>query len=92
MGPRPVNEVDSRNELVRLARSVHQRGYTRGTSGNLSVRVAGGILVTPADASLGELRTDDLAIVSDAGKHLSGARPSKEALPHWPATTSSNMT
>ena len=82
MGPRPVTGMDSRHELVRLARSLHQRGLTRGTSGNLSVRVEGGMLVTPTNASLGELRTDDLSMVSDAGEHLSGAQPSKEAFLH----------
>jgi len=74
--------MDIRNELVRVARSLHQRGLTRGTSGNLSARVGGGMLVTPTNASLGELRTDDLAMVSDTGEHLSGARPSKEAFLH----------
>ena len=77
-----MNHSESRNELVRLARSLHQRGLTRGTSGNLSARVEGGVLVTPTNASLGELRTGDLALVSDAGEHLSGARPSKETFLH----------
>lgn len=40
------------------------------------------MLVTPTNASLGELRPDDLAMVSDTGEHLSGARPSKEAFLH----------
>jgi ribulose-5-phosphate 4-epimerase/fuculose-1-phosphate aldolase len=40
------------------------------------------MLVTPTNASLGELTTDDLAMVSDTGVHLSGARPSKEAFLH----------
>jgi ribulose-5-phosphate 4-epimerase/fuculose-1-phosphate aldolase len=74
--------MESRNELVRLARSLHERGLTRGTSGNLSARVDGGVLVTPTNASLGELRTDDLALVSYAGEHLSGGHPSKEAFLH----------
>jgi ribulose-5-phosphate 4-epimerase/fuculose-1-phosphate aldolase len=74
--------MDSRNELVRLARSLNQRGLTRGTSGNLSLRVGGGMLVTPTNASLGELTTGDLSMVSDVGEHLSGARPSKEAFLH----------
>ncbi|MEV7605651.1 3-oxo-tetronate 4-phosphate decarboxylase [Paenarthrobacter sp. NPDC089322] len=74
--------MDCRNELVRLARSLHQRGLTRGTSGNLSARVDGGMLITPTNASLGELGTDDLALVSETGDHLSGARPSKEAFLH----------
>jgi 3-dehydro-4-phosphotetronate decarboxylase len=77
-----VTGTDSRHELVRLARSLHRRGLTRGTSGNLSVRVAGGMLVTPTNASMGELRTDDLAMVSDAGDHVTGASPSKEAFLH----------
>jgi ribulose-5-phosphate 4-epimerase/fuculose-1-phosphate aldolase len=82
MGAQPVTDADIPNELVQLARSLHQRGLTRGTSGNLSARVEGGMLVTPTNASLGELRTDDLAMVSDTGEHLSGALPSKEAFLH----------
>jgi ribulose-5-phosphate 4-epimerase/fuculose-1-phosphate aldolase len=77
-----VTDMDISHELVRLARSLHQRGLTRGTSGNLSARVDGGMLVTPTNASLGELRTDDLAMVSDSGEYLSGALPSKEAFLH----------
>lgn len=77
-----MTEMDTSNELVRLARSLHQRGLTRGTSGNLSARVDGGMLVTPTNASLGELRTGDLARVSDSGEHFSGASPSKEAFLH----------
>src|SRR3712207_1049491 len=83
MGPRPVTGMDSRHELVRLARSLHQRGLTRGTSGNLSVRIAGGMLVTPTNATLGELRTGDLAMVSDTGEHVTGAPPAKDALLHF---------
>jgi 3-dehydro-4-phosphotetronate decarboxylase len=82
MGPQPVSDMDSRNELVRLARSLHQRGLTRGTSGNLSLRVEGGTLVTPTNASLGELTTEDLSMVTETGAHLSGAHPSKEAFLH----------
>jgi ribulose-5-phosphate 4-epimerase/fuculose-1-phosphate aldolase len=77
-----MTDMDRRDELVRLARSLHQRGLTRGTSGNLSIRVSGGMLVTPTNASLGELDADDLAAVSDTGEHLSGPRPSKEAFLH----------
>jgi len=40
------------------------------------------MLVTPTNASLGELRTEDLAMVSGTGEHLSGGRPSKEAFLH----------
>lgn len=77
-----MTERDIRIELVRLARSLHQRGLTRGTSGNLSARVDGGMLVTPTNVSLGELRPDDLAMVSDTGEYVSGASPSKEAFLH----------
>ena len=77
-----MTDMEGRNELVCLARSLHQRGLTRGTSGNLSIRVGGGMLVTPTNASLGGLNADDLAAVSDTGEHLSGPRPSKEAFLH----------
>src|SRR4029453_9211780 len=82
MGPRPMTGMDSRHELVRLARSLHQRGLTRGTSGNLSLRGDGGMLGNPPHPSRGGPRAEDLAMGSDPGEPLAGARPSKEAFLH----------
>jgi 3-dehydro-4-phosphotetronate decarboxylase len=66
-------------ELVAVARSLFDRGYSFGTAANLSVRAGGTILVTPTGSSLGRLTVDALARVDCEGTVLGGARPSKEA-------------
>lgn len=65
--------------LVEAARHLAARGLSPGSSGNLSVRTADGILVTPTGSSLSRVTEDELALVALDGTVLRGA-PSKE----WP--------
>lgn len=50
-------------ELVAVARSLFERGYSFGTAGNISVRVGASILVTSTGSSLRNLSADALARV-----------------------------
>ena len=61
---------------------LYERGYAHGSSGNLSVRVADGILVTPTGSSLGRLDPARISKVAPDGRTLSGDPPSKEAFLH----------
>ena len=75
-------EVDSlRAEICRVGRSLFDRGYVHGSTGNISVRVpaalGGGYLITPTDACLGFLEPERLALVAPDGRQLSGDRASK---------------
>ncbi len=63
-------------------RSLYDRGYAHGRTGNLSVRLADGILVTPTGGCLGRLDPARLAKVDPDGRHLDGDQPSKEAFLH----------
>lgn len=68
-----------REEICRLARSLFDRGYTHGTSGNISVLLDDGrIIVTPTNASLGNLDPDELCIVDAEGRTARGPTPTKE--------------
>lgn len=71
-----------REEIVRFGRSLFNRGLTAGSSGNISVRLDDGWLLTPTNACLGELDPAELAKLDWEGRHLSGAQPSKEAFLH----------
>lgn len=71
-----------REEIVRFGRSLFNRGLTAGSSGNISVRLDDGWLLTPTNACLGELEPAELAKLDWEGRHLSGAQPSKEAFLH----------
>jgi hypothetical protein len=55
---------------------------TEGSSGNQSVRLEDGWLLTPSNASLGRLDPARLAKLDWNGKLLSGDQPSKEAFLH----------
>ena len=72
----------ARDEIVRGARSLFSRGLTHGSTGNLSVRVGDQILVTPTGSSLGTVEAHQLSTIDLAGRHVDGARPSKEAFLH----------
>jgi len=77
-----MSESSSRDLLVERARSLYDRGYAHGSSGNLSVRVDGGILITPTGSSLGRLDPERISKVDESGKPVSGDPPSKESFLH----------
>ena len=75
-----------RNEVCRVGKSLFERGYVHGSTGNISVRVpseqGGGFLITPTDACLGFLDADTLAWVNEQGQQISGERASKTIALH----------
>jgi 3-dehydro-4-phosphotetronate decarboxylase len=74
-----VSETHLREEIVRFARSLFERGLTPGSSGNISLRLEdGGWLVTPTNASLGFLDPARLSRLDSEGRLLSGDKPTKE--------------
>jgi ribulose-5-phosphate 4-epimerase/fuculose-1-phosphate aldolase len=77
-----MNEQRLREAIVERGRSLYDRAYAHGSSGNLSVRVDDGILVTPTGSSLGRLDPARIAKVDADGVHVSGDPPSKEAFLH----------
>jgi ribulose-5-phosphate 4-epimerase/fuculose-1-phosphate aldolase len=74
--------TDVGDVLIATARSLHSRSLTHGSTGNLSVRTAGGVLVTPTGSSLGTLEKDELSLIDLDGRHRGGQKPSKEAFLH----------
>jgi ribulose-5-phosphate 4-epimerase/fuculose-1-phosphate aldolase len=78
-----MNEAALRDEICRVGRSLHARGYVHGTTGNISARIDGGFLITATDACLGELESGALVRVDDAGVPAdAGVRPSKTLALH----------
>jgi ribulose-5-phosphate 4-epimerase/fuculose-1-phosphate aldolase len=75
-------EATRREEICRLGASIFARGLTAGSSGNISVRVADGWLMTPTNASLGRLDPARLSKLDDDGKLVSGDAPTKESFLH----------
>ncbi|WP_046729927.1 3-oxo-tetronate 4-phosphate decarboxylase [Streptomyces humi] len=78
-----TDEPAARAHVVRTARSLFERGLTHGSTGNLSVRLAdGSLLLTPTGSSLGTVQESELSRTDLHGRHLDGARPTKEAFLH----------
>ncbi|MDG6895078.1 aldolase [Volucribacter amazonae] len=78
-----MKEQQQKQQMVELARSLFERGYSVGGAGNLSVRLdAQRILVTPTGSSLGRLQADRLSVLDMQGNLLEGDKPSKESVFH----------
>jgi ribulose-5-phosphate 4-epimerase/fuculose-1-phosphate aldolase len=79
-----MTERETREALVEHGHSLFMRGYSCGTSGNLSVRLPedGGYLMSPTNISLGRLTADAISRLDAVGHHVGGAPPTKEAWLH----------
>jgi len=77
-----MNEAALRDEICRVGRSLHARGYVHGSTGNISARLDDAVLITATDACLGDLEPDALAKVGDDGSIATGQRPSKTLALH----------
>ena len=71
-----------REQIVDFGKSLFERGLTAGSSGNLSVRLDDGWLLTPTNASLGRLDPARLSRLDWDGRLQAGDAPSKEAFLH----------
>ncbi len=77
-----MNETELRGLLVTLAASLFARGYSVGSAGNISVRLADGYLMTPTNSCLGRLDAERLSRLDNEFAHVDGDPPSKEVFMH----------
>ena len=77
-----MSEARTRDDIARLARSIFDRGLTSGSTGNISVRVDDGWLMTPTGSSFGDLDPARISKLDETGAHVGGDRPTKEAFLH----------
>ena len=75
-------ETRERDKIARLSKSLYERGLTAGSSGNISVRLDDGWLLTPTNSCLGDFDPVRIAKLDWDGKLLAGDPPSKEAFLH----------
>ena len=73
-----MTESDIREQMVVHGRSLFERRYTCGGSGNMSARLPDGVLVTPTNSCLGRLERERISKLDGDGKLISGDPPSKE--------------
>ena len=77
-----MSENALRDAVCRFGKSLFGRGLTFGSSGNISVRIEDGWLMTPTNVSLGDLDPARLSKLDDGGRHVSGDKPTKETFLH----------
>ena len=77
-----ASEDEARDDLVRFSRSLFERGYSVGSSGNISVAIGDGLLITPTNSCLGFLDPARISKLDREGRHIGGDKPSKEVFLH----------
>ncbi|MDE2580359.1 MAG: aldolase [Rhodospirillales bacterium] len=78
-----MTESETRALLAELAASLFARGFSVGSAGNISVRLAeGGYLITPTNSCLGRLDPARIARLDAEFRHVGGDKPSKEVFMH----------
>ena len=75
-----MQEDELRQQMVVHGKSLFDRRFTCGGSGNMSVRLADGVLMTPTGSCLGRLAADRISRLDAQGRRVGGDAPSKE----WP--------
>ena len=56
-----MSENAKRDSICRLAKSLFDRGLTIGSSGNISVRLNDGWLMTPTGSSMGNINPNEIS-------------------------------
>jgi 3-dehydro-4-phosphotetronate decarboxylase len=77
-----MNESSIREQIALVGASLYSRGLAHGSTGNISVRIEDGFLITPTNSCMGRLDPERIAKVSRTGEHVSGDPPSKESFLH----------
>jgi ribulose-5-phosphate 4-epimerase/fuculose-1-phosphate aldolase len=77
-----MNESKIREEICTLGKSMFDRGLTPGSSGNISVRLDDGWLMTPTNSCLGRLDPAKISKVARDGALASGDKQTKESFLH----------
>jgi L-fuculose-phosphate aldolase len=73
-----MDEATLRESIIATALRTIAVGLNRGTSGNVSARIAGGFLVTPSGLAYETTRPEDIVAVAQDGTARGSRRPSSE--------------
>ena len=77
-----MSEREIRERIAIHGKSMFDRGLTFGTSGNISVKLSDGMLITPTNSCMGRLDPERITKLDSLGNVISGDKPSKEAFLH----------
>ena len=78
-----MTEQALRQQLVEVSRRLNASGLNQGTSGNLSVRIPGGLLITPSSLPFEQMQPQDLVAIAGSGKPLAAAAGQRRPASEW---------
>ena len=73
-----MHDAELRREVVETCRAMERQGLTRGTSGNVSVRARGGLLISPTGIAYHALTPEQVVPMDMDGRHAGAVLPSSE--------------
>jgi ribulose-5-phosphate 4-epimerase/fuculose-1-phosphate aldolase len=77
-----MSESRLREDIAAFGELLSGLGLAHGATGNISVCLDDGLLVTPTNSRLGRLDPAQIAKLDQDGRHMGGDPPSKEAFLH----------
>ncbi len=77
-----MSEAQLRRQMTDLGRTLDRQGHCPGTSGNISLKLADGLLMSPTNSRLGQLAPARISRLAADGRHVDGDNPSKEVIVH----------
>ncbi|MGE3832739.1 MAG: class II aldolase/adducin family protein, partial [Parvibaculaceae bacterium] len=67
-----------RREMIATCIFMNERGVNQGTSGNISVRIEDGFLITPSGVPYDEMKPEDIVVMKLDASHKGPRKPSTE--------------
>jgi L-fuculose-phosphate aldolase len=67
-----------RREMIATCIFMNERGINQGTSGNISVRIDEGFLITPSGVPYDEMKPEDIVVMKLDASHKGPRKPSTE--------------
>lgn len=74
----PKDSAALRKEIISTCRKMNAMGINQGTSGNVSARVDGGILITPSAVAYDDMKPANIVFLDKKGGRKGAAVPSTE--------------
>jgi L-fuculose-phosphate aldolase len=72
------NETDKRQAIIDACQRMNALGINQGTSGNISVRHEGGLLITPTSVPYDAMTLEQIVFMNLDGSFADGQKPSSE--------------
>lgn len=77
------NNSDKKNEIIYWGKRLYQKGMSPATSGNISLKINDGILITASGTCVNDMNENDIVLIDYDGNLKDGSKkPSSEKIMH----------